>query len=737
MAPSWIVRCDGPIWSCRPATGNQRQHADCIGESSPLIRRPCTSRSSGFGLTGPYATWRSTPLVDWAAGGYLYLTGEPDREPLQGGGPWAAFLHGTTAAIGGQAAVMHAACTGAGQLVDIGAMESIAAAHQWSLTMYTHTGAVKRRWGRRFGESYHPMGLFQTGDGAWIAVGASSRDQWESFCITTDTVELMTDDSLYAPAERFERCQEIDAAVAPWMAAHTAEQAVEAFQANRVPASRLLDLAETLRSEQLAARGYFQPRRDLGDTAVTPSRPFRIDSEGDLAPPPSEPGADTAAFLVACDDDGRAPLPAIDLASVRLVEFSLAWAGPLAGRTLGDLGVDVIKVEHPASRGFAMGNSSTTSDPQWRWGEVGPTAIRPEIFPLAEPGERRWNRMGTWNKMNRSKRSLCLDAKPTEGAAVLAALIASADLVVHNYSPRGAGSLGIDPERLHACNPRVASVAMTGYGETGPMSPYSSFGPMLEAHAGFTEATGYIDGGPMPVGIAYPDAVGGLHGAYALLAALWERERTGAAVHVDLSQLETLLATAGESVLATSIDDVPPERHGNRSSDHAPHGVYQCEGADAWVAVTVQGDSEWGALLRLLRDETIDRLASADLAARREAHDVIDTALARWAESRTPIVAAKELQAIGIAAAPAFTNRDLVLDEHLEARGFIVSLDHPDAGRQRYPGSPFHFDVTPVSLRPAPTLGQDNESVLGSLGLTAEQTARLAALGIIATAPPD
>ena len=110
---------------------------------------------SGFGLTGPYATWRNSPLVDWTSGGYAYITGEPDREPLQGGGPWAAYQHGCWAAIGAAAAAIHAARTGEGQLVDIGAMEAVAASHQWTLTMYTHTGGVKGRWGRRFGESFH------------------------------------------------------------------------------------------------------------------------------------------------------------------------------------------------------------------------------------------------------------------------------------------------------------------------------------------------------------------------------------------------------------------------------------------------------------------------------------------------------------------------------------------------------------------------------------------------------
>ena len=106
---------------------------------------------SGFGLTGPYSRWRHSALTDWAAGGYLYLNGDPDREPVQGGGPWASYVAGATAAIAAQAALFERTCTGRGQLVDVAAMEAVAAAHQWSLTMYTHTGVVKRRWGGRLG----------------------------------------------------------------------------------------------------------------------------------------------------------------------------------------------------------------------------------------------------------------------------------------------------------------------------------------------------------------------------------------------------------------------------------------------------------------------------------------------------------------------------------------------------------------------------------------------------------
>ena len=111
-----------------------------------------------------------------------------------------------------------------------------------------------------------------------------------------------------------------------------------------------------------------------------------------------------------------------------MLEFTIAWAGPLAARILADLGVDVVKVEHPASRGFAT-SGNYADVPPWTWGELAPPVVRAEIFPDADPGAHPWNRMGVWNKMNRSKRSLCLDAKDEAGAARARRLLADADLV--------------------------------------------------------------------------------------------------------------------------------------------------------------------------------------------------------------------------------------------------------------------------------------------------------------------
>ncbi len=695
---------------------------------------------SGFGLTGPYATWRTSELIDWASGGYLYVSGEPGREPLQGGGPWASLLTGATAAVGAAVAVLDAARTGVGQLVDVGNMEAIASAHQWSLTMYTHTGVLKERAGTRF-ENYHPIAVYECLDG-WIMIAAPSQDRFEEVCIVCEAWDLLTDPSLAAPSARFERADEIDAQIQPWLSAHTVDEAVTALQERRVPTAKLNTYLDVLESAQLAVRDEWASRPDIGPTARMPHGAFR------LAPGPvshaGEPtrlqGADTAAFLAELRA-GPVPdtrrFPTIDLARVDVAEFSIAWAGPLAGRFLADVGVNVVKVEHPASRGIeSEARSRLVGAPGWTWGTPADPQIRSEIFPDADPGLRFWNRSGIWNKMNRGKRSLAVEAKVPAGRAVLDRLLARADVVLHNFSPRGAASLGVDAAGVAPLNADAITVAMTGYGETGPMAPHFSLGPILEAFGGLDEAMGYIGEGPLRLGIAYPDAVGGVHGAYATLAALWERGATDRAVHVDLSQLETLVSMVGDGLLVASVTGQPAVRRGNRSLDHAPQGVYRCAGADRWLALTVVDDAQWTALVDLVGDPDLTAMRSAGPAERVARHDEIDAALGAWAAVGDDHQRAATLQELGIPACPAFTTRDLVDDPHLRARGFMVEWDQVDVGRATFPGYPIHFEHRSYAVAGAPGLGADNAAVLGDLGYSADEIAALVADGVIADHPP-
>ena len=317
---------------------------------------------------------------------------------------------------------------------------------------------------------------------------------------------------------------------------------------------------------------------------------------------------------------------------------------------------------------------------------------------------------------------------------MLAHLIERADVVIHNYTPRAAASMGLDAAGVARHNARAVTILMSGYGETGPLASHASWGPILEAYAGFDEATGYTDGGPMRLGLAFPDAGGGLHGAFAALAGVWERERTNRSVHVDLSQLESLLSMAGESLLVSSVTRSAPVRMGNRSAQYAPQGCYRCAGNDAWVAVSVRSDHEWAALVAIV--DALAEFRDLGVGERTVRHDEIDAVLASWTANRSPVVVAAALQGAGVPACPVFTNRDLVENEHLTARGFMVTWDQPDAGRQSFPGFPIHFERTAITIRPAPPLGADNVDVLTWLGYDVATIARLRDQRVIADEPP-
>ena len=694
---------------------------------------------SPFGLTGPWRSLASSELVEWAAGGHLYLTGEADREPVQGGGPWPAYFTGSTAVVGVLAALMDAGRTGEGQLVDVGTMETMAAAHQWTITAYTHHGYVKRRDGNRLAESYHPLAVYRCQDG-WVQVAAASNDHWEAVCIVADCVELLADDDLMVPAGRYDEADRIDEALNPWFADRTTAEAVAALQDVRVPASVVNDVPGVLADEQLAARASWSAVPAAGPNARVPG-PAIVIGQRSAAPPTAAPDlgddrglrdAGGAVARAAGDDTER---PSIDLSGVRVLEFSIAWAGPLAGRYLADLGADVIKVEHPTSRGLAVVPGGVA--PNWGWGDLPPATVRNGTWPATDPGERWFNTMGMFNKMQRNKRSLCLDVKGPGGSEVLHHLVEQSDVVLNNYSPRGVVSLGIDHETLSAINPEIITVSMSGYGATGPMASHFSFGPILETHAGLASTTGYPDGGPLRVGVAFPDPAGGLLGTVATLAALWQRATTGVGAAVDLSQLETLLPVIGDHLLTTSVTGTPPERLGNRSIVDAPQGVYRCGGDDEWLALTVRSDAEWEQLVRLIGAPSLEDQAYGTVEGRRSAHDRIDREITAWTSKRGKFEAMAALQSRGIPAMAVLTNADLVDGPQLQARDFIATIDSGEAGPQRLPGTPLHFSRRSVPLGPAPNLGQHNEEIVGDLlGYSDEALAQLTADGTLATAPP-
>ena len=507
--------------------------------------------------------------------------------------------------------------------------------------------------------------------------------------------ELLADARFATGGDRFDHADALNALIVPWLLEHSQGELVELLQAHNVPASPVLNLLDVQADEQLAARGFWQPLPHLGEGVRAPSLPVVSPAGPAGRPRAPQLGEDTEALLASLDS-ARRQCPhrrqSGDQVHSHLRVFA-SWSSRSPGRARSQpassptLGADVIRIEHRTARGNGRrpDGSRMRPPPGWRWGELPPPAFRAGIFPEADPGARPWNRSGPFNKMQRNKRSLGLDLKSEAGQAVFRRLIAKADILLDNYRPRALDRLGFDFDAVVAINPRIVRVSMSGHGATGPYRERGSWGPILEAHSGFAAVTGYDDGGPMKLGAAFPDGIGGLTGAFAVLDALREGERTGQAVYVNLSQFESYLSIGGELLVAASAAGEPPAPRANRSPAFAPQGVYPSEGEDAWVALTVESEAAWGRFVDLLACPALADPALRMLPERRRRHDAIDEQIAAWTSARSAHEAAALLQEVGIAAGPVLSNLDLIADEHLRARAMLVTIEHPDAGAREVP----------------------------------------------------
>jgi crotonobetainyl-CoA:carnitine CoA-transferase CaiB-like acyl-CoA transferase len=409
---------------------------------------------------------------------------------------------------------------------------------------------------------------------------------------------------------------------------------------------------------------------------------------------------------------------------VRVLDLSRVWAGPLATRILGDLGADVIRVE-------AIGAHGPRRVPE-------AVVHRSRRYPENQAGERPWNREGMYNKFNRNKRAVTLQLDTPRGKAVFEQLVVTSDIVIENYSPRVMPQLGLGYNRLRELNPGIIYIGMPGYGWSGPARDWVAYGTTLEPGAGLSSLMGYAGSGPYKSGVAWADPVAGLNAAAALLVALWDRraDADGRGQAIELAQLEAMIGFIGEEVLAAQARGSNRPRLGNRHPEYAPRGCYPCAGDDRWIAISMTDDAAWGALCAEAGFDAKRAALRGD--ERIEMHDALDAEIARWTARHDQIELMHRLQARGVAACAVLDARDLVEDPHLAARGFFVTITHPDAGTYPFPGQPIHLSETPATFRrPAPGLGEHNREVLGGLlGMTDAELEELHAAGVIADQPP-
>lgn len=414
------------------------------------------------------------------------------------------------------------------------------------------------------------------------------------------------------------------------------------------------------------------------------------------------------------------PLP---LDGIRMIDLTVSFAGPKAVACLADMGAEVIRVESiqyiDAQRGRKRQLSGMTS------------------YPNGEPGERPWNRRAGFNQLNRNKLGITLDLNRPEGKKIFKKLVRISDVVVDSFSAGVMERLKLGYAHLKEVKPDIIVMSMPGLGMTGPYRGYKSFGGIIECIAGQAAVKGYPDGKPFTTG-AYGDPIGGLTGAFALLAALFCRKRTGKGQFIDFSQAEALAMLSAEALMDYTMNGRVQKPAGNRHRFMAPHGTYRCKGEDKWIAISVSSDKEWQALCRAAdRLEWAKNEKFSDAINRWRNQQVLDHLIQEWTIQRDHYELMHILQKAGVSSGAVLTADEVFSDPHLIERGFFETVHHPEAGDHTSFGISWKLSRTPGNVRlPAPCLGEHNQYVLHDLlGISDEEIRQLEAEQIIGTEP--
>jgi crotonobetainyl-CoA:carnitine CoA-transferase CaiB-like acyl-CoA transferase len=332
-----------------------------------------------------------------------------------------------------------------------------------------------------------------------------------------------------------------------------------------------------------------------------------------------------------------------------------------------------------------------------------------------------------------------MDLTQPEGQELFKKLVSMSDIVVENNPPETIEKLGITYEHLREVKPDIIMVSMPGYGSTGPYKNYRCHGVNLDAAAGHTWLRRYPDMDPSSASVCfYSDATAGVHAAFAVLAALRYRNRTGKGQWIDLAQVETFMPYLAGPIMDYTMNRRVQDTLGNRHPHMAPHGCYRCRGEDRWVVIAVKSDEEWKTLCRVMeKPELAGDARFADSLNRLRNQDELDPLIEAWTINHDPGEVMVSLQQEGLAAGAVLDDRDAFNDPHLKERGFFQELTHADAGTHLYPGIMWKMSKTPNAIRMPPCgLGEHNEYVYKEiLGVSDEEYSRLEETGHIGTEP--
>jgi len=399
------------------------------------------------------------------------------------------------------------------------------------------------------------------------------------------------------------------------------------------------------------------------------------------------------------------------LEGVRILDLTRIYAGPYCSMLFADMGAEVIKIEPPE-------------------GEL--IRDNPPLVSQGEGGPHDRSRSGYFLTLNRNKYGITLNLKHPKAVSIFRELVKMGDIVLENYAPGVMKRLGIDYPALKEINPRIIMASISGFGQWGPYSERIAFDVLSQAMSGLMAITGYPDSPPTRVGTSLGDVNASVHAAFAIMVALWHREKAGVGQYIDVSMQETMVSILEGAIVRWTIGKELLTPIGSMNPHEAPMAAFRCK--DGYIIIATVGDEHWQRFCRAIHRP--DWAADPGYRTKRQRwlkRYVLQEEIEKITTQYTIKEMGEMMDRERVANSPILDIEQVVDDPHLNARGYFVEVEHPIIGKAKLPGIPFKLSETPGAVeQPSPLVGEHNEFILGKyLGITPAEVKRLKEEGAI------
>jgi len=644
---------------------------------------PVVVRLAGAAVDGVTIPSDSLTVGAWAA--MSWSIGDADKPPLTLPFDLTDFQLALYGAAAGLAALLAAPARSELKSVEVAGRDVLA----YYVGMITANFLpYERPWAREGARppgsaGVYPASIFPCSDGH-VVLMCRNHKEWHALLAAMGNPEWSRDPKFDDPrvVARL-HSDEADTHLMPWIAGQTCDELVELGRASGLAVAPIVSVREALDEPQFAFRDFFA---EVVPGVRTPTVPWRLEELSDAEP------------LREWQVRGESGDPRRLLEGLRVLDLSWVWSGPLTTSILGDLGAEILKVEHSGhmdtgrQRGRARRNGVEVEGPEH------------EATPY-------------FNQMNHGKRSITVDLKNPASRDILLDLVEQCDVVVENMRPGVLERLGLSYADFASRNPAVVMLSMSMAGQEGPLKSMKGYAGIMAAMSGLESLIGYDEHnivGSLSPALGDPNAAG--HALCIMLGSLIRRRRTGRGCWIDLSQIEALMCVMPAPVIASQLDgrvDVPVNTHPR----FTPYGHFPAAGHDSWVALAIRSDDEWAALIELAGATEWSRDPRWEsVEGRRAGRDELTEQIGTWTSGRDRDALVADLLEKGIAAAPVASFEEMTDSAWVKSRELKVRVEHRYLGETDVYVVPFRFGGEPVGRAlPAPLLGADTDEILGEL----------------------